>query len=881
MNKDQVKNVRNNALKDDGTGRTMASNLSLTLDNGIQFNGRNSFIVYNDDNNLVHDINISNDSIIQDTEAPFSIKSANYDNIEYMEALYPIRNFEKAIKEQFYDSGLITEDMYNAILDFAKNNGNSIPPRNPIYFKETVPAFRSTEVTQIKRKDGVSKSSFDVSNYGEKIELENWTREFINNACKSDPSIIAQSFKKVYVTVFDRNKIINLFTDMLDKASNEIKDFYNISFSLYNDKFANFIKSKKDTITNKNMSIAKDDIKYMINSIPNKKYQIISIHISTIKIAIDMQVIIDEKELIDIFEDLYKIMTFGVSNLFKVGLNNKFHKVSDNEYEMDLLYNFTSYSNIDFNKMKEKMNSSNSIFTLKINGNETKYDTTNKNNNDDFDTKVKEPLIKELSIGKNTEFYITVERSVVMLSYKFNVTYVLPGASIGDKMYNTLAEAINNSVDGDTIKINKNIVDIDPINVNGGKNITIDMNAFNIGFKAARGFIVDDAKVNFVGNGSITGKYVDSYNSLIEIIGSENDVPDYSVVNVGKDINVKSDGSFGGAIFGKKNAEGKRSNKAYGAKLNVDGKFDSTYGFSINGIVTETEGTNLPEINVSNTGSMTSTDGSAIYGAGYGKYNIDGELSGTEFGIEVRSGILNVNEGSTITATSEFTDSVPNGNGSTVTGAAIAVSQHSTNLPISVNITGGTITETAKTGYAVYEVDTVKDEEASNIAKNVSINISGGKFTGKIHSVNNKIVVTGGTFSEIDNAYIANGYKAVKTDAGFVIEKMDEQEIQNNAEAEIDSFVNDLNASGKLEIVEGENNTYSMVTNSKTLDETGLIDKFISTNPTKLEATTNESIATLTDVEDPAAVAKFKDEVNAMMPTNDGEVTELVFNMYF
>ena len=53
----------------------------------------------------------------------------------------------------------------------------------------------------------------------------------------------------------------------------------------------------------------------------------------------------------------------------------------------------------------------------------------------------------------------------------------------------------------------------------------------------------------------------------------------------------------------------------------------------------------------------------------------------------MRAGELNV-YGGTITATGEFSET-PNGSGSTVTGAAIAVSQHVTELPVKVNIVDG------------------------------------------------------------------------------------------------------------------------------------------------------------------------------------------------
>ena len=57
-------------------------------------------------------------------------------------------------------------------------------------------------------------------------------------------------------------------------------------------------------------------------------------------------------------------------------------------------------------------------------------------------------------------------------------------------------------------------------------------------------------------------------------------------------------------------------------------------------------------------GKIVSADGAAIYAAGYGTYNIAGPLSGTEFGIEIRAGKLNVEDTAKISATGNFSDPV-------------------------------------------------------------------------------------------------------------------------------------------------------------------------------------------------------------------------------
>ena len=328
-----------------------------------------------------------------------------------------------------------------------------------------------------------------------------------------------------------------------------------------------------------------------------------------------------------------------------------------------------------------------------------------------------------------------------------------PVAQIGEKTYATLKAAFEEAKDGDTVTLLGNVTELETISITGGKKVDLNLNEKNITFKADNYFLVDNGALNVTGKGNITSSHGNDNNTWLPTIyayGTDTDTANYSVVTVGKDVVIDNRGSYGLAI-------GHKDYKAYGAKVIVEGTVKSTYGFTVTGNAKATQG-NIPEITVTESGKIVSTDGSAIYAAGYGIYTIAGTLSGTEFGIEIRAGKLNVEDTAKISATGNFSNPVPNGNGSTVTGAAIAVSQHTTNLPIDVNIKGGEISETGTNGHALYEIDTVKDEKAENVAKDVSITVSGGSFNGNVYSTNNKLSITGGTFSSDVSAYVADGY---------------------------------------------------------------------------------------------------------------------------
>lgn len=129
---------------------------------------------------------------------------------------------------------------------------------------------------------------------------------------------------------------------------------------------------------------------------------------------------------------------------------------------------------------------------------------------------------------------------------------------------------------------------------------------------------------------------------------------------------IKNNGSYGVAVL-----YGGTSNAAFGTRVTINGSVQSTWGLSVNGLIKQTTG-NIPEIIVGETGEIISNgaDGAGIYGAGYAEYIIAGELLGSEFGIEVRAGELTIKDTAVITATGDFTDPAPNGNGSTVKGVA-------------------------------------------------------------------------------------------------------------------------------------------------------------------------------------------------------------------
>lgn len=128
-----------------------------------------------------------------------------------------------------------------------------------------------------------------------------------------------------------------------------------------------------------------------------------------------------------------------------------------------------------------------------------------------------------------------------------------------------------------------------------------------------------------------------------------------------------------------------------------------------------------------------------------------GSVYGGSTGIEIRSGSLTVNGGAEITGAGDPFASDPNGNGTTTTGAAVAVSQHTTNLPIKVTVNDAVLNGVR----ALFEAD-LQDEIATD---QITITVLGGTFNGEVVSENVTGFIHGGQYKVLPaEELFAEGY---------------------------------------------------------------------------------------------------------------------------
>lgn len=160
--------------------------------------------------------------------------------------------------------------------------------------------------------------------------------------------------------------------------------------------------------------------------------------------------------------------------------------------------------------------------------------------------------------------------------------------------------------------------------------------------------------------------------------------------------------------------------------------------------------------------TLTGTIGAGIYHPQVGTLTVGGadtKISGTS-GIELRAGTLTVSGGE-ISATAEKLVTLPNEAGSTIDGAAIAVSQHGYDPDIAVNITGGTL----KGVKALYEED-LQNEDVSNI----SVTVTGGTYEGDVESENVTGFISGGSFKTLpDEVLLGAEYGGVLYNGHYVV----------------------------------------------------------------------------------------------------------------
>lgn len=352
---------------------------------------------------------------------------------------------------------------------------------------------------------------------------------------------------------------------------------------------------------------------------------------------------------------------------------------------------------------------------------------------------------------------------------------------IGDTYYQTLAKAIAEAKENDTITLLRE-VDLGSDRVTINKAVTLDLNgctltssnATNTLWLAASRVTVQDSK----GNGKIQNTGSGSNNIAVVVNGQDTEAYFKS-------------GTVSGnyAVFIQN-----------GAKAVIDGgKYTGTYGINTVGTGDEANKTAV-EINggeiqavafavagngsadytetVITGGRLESTEGNVIYHPQVGDLTIkgDAELIGPNGVQYCGAGTLTIAENAVITATLPFTEfptkPASQGDGSTDDGAALSVvsrggGYQGEGQTMTVNITGGTLTSRNNAAIAVYRLERVNGQWTTNentkiVSYLAALTVSGGNFSAGSKKdafeidtqAADEISVTGGYFTSDPSDYV-------------------------------------------------------------------------------------------------------------------------------
>lgn len=247
--------------------------------------------------------------------------------------------------------------------------------------------------------------------------------------------------------------------------------------------------------------------------------------------------------------------------------------------------------------------------------------------------------------------------------------------------YTSLPDAIAAAYAGDTVTLLKDVTLTGTQVID--KNLTLNLGGFVL---TAEYVVINGGNVTITNGtvGTVTGDgyfmYVYSTNETTAAAGS------YSKLTIASGAVVNGDV----VLWGKDGDD----HKGYGAQIDLAGKVNGCVFVSGN----ITEGNDV--INV--TGEVATDEDVGIALNGYATLNIkdganihaqDSVTNAT--GVEVRAGVLNMTGGA-VSGKGEYTVT-SNGNGTTSTGAGIAIVQHTTQLAIEATLSAGTVTATDPT----------------------------------------------------------------------------------------------------------------------------------------------------------------------------------------
>ncbi|HJJ41848.1 MAG TPA: PGF-pre-PGF domain-containing protein, partial [Methanocorpusculum sp.] len=243
-------------------------------------------------------------------------------------------------------------------------------------------------------------------------------------------------------------------------------------------------------------------------------------------------------------------------------------------------------------------------------------------------------------------------------------------------------------------------------------------------------------------NGSLnleSGTFNSTGGNGIQIMGSKDNVADYSKFTLGKDATlIAKDWAVG--MFNHNYSPNKDKGEGFGIVVDIYGtiQFDNGAGISINGNLHPSDenltSPNLPQIHIHNGAVINTPNSCAVYGAGYGNWIFDEgcTVNGDQV-LSIKSGNWIIN-GGTFTCNGKYYDpAVAWSSGTEPSGAAVSITHGGTSATtyannVSLIISGGTFISEHQS--ALFEGKNNASSSTSALSEK-GITINGGEFITK------------------------------------------------------------------------------------------------------------------------------------------------------
>lgn len=377
---------------------------------------------------------------------------------------------------------------------------------------------------------------------------------------------------------------------------------------------------------------------------------------------------------------------------------------------------------------------------------------------------VVKPESTEPTIDTNTEVK-SLEKTSVKSLKSTNTNEICETVDVDGTCYETINEALA-AIDAsseltNTLTLHADIEDSETFYQFKANSTTIvDFNGYN--WTTSRVFYVWGAKVELAGQGTLNL----SAQIPFTLLGwnSELDSRDWTHLTVGDNVTLKSTDNERTYLI-TMSATGYKDYK-YSITVDMNGTLDgirsnTSTGIFVNGLFKEGN----PIFNIN--GMIKADWGISV--SGTAMVNFNGDIRAMKEGIEMRAGELNVGSGAEIYVSSDTEYKViPNGSGTTTEGAAIAIAQHTTKLPIEVNIIDGEFYANVPFSEA-----NPQGNDAESLSK-VSITISGGEFISyadeTVVSEDFTKFISGGVYTAApDEVYAMDGYSVYSIGTHYIV----------------------------------------------------------------------------------------------------------------